>query len=388
MARNAQRPSKYDAIVVGAGIAGLGAAYGLVLQKKKVLILTRQKKIAGESTPASAGILDPFLESSSPKHPFFKLKRAAFLELPKEIKKIEKLSGLSTGYQRTGVLFAALTARETKVLKARFQRHRGAGIPLEWVDPKTALTRWPYLSKHVRRVLYYPTLGRVFPAKLQRSLHRALNKSGVQTVAVSGPVKTVLRHNQVVGIKAGKHFFESSHVVNACGSWADQASLSPLKFPVYPVRGQVTVVRGQVKSLSQVVHSADGNYVVPWEKGTYLLGATVENKGFLPYVDAKSLGSIRRSAESVIPKIQSLKRGHSWAGLRPCTNDQRPLLGKTAIKGYYMASGYYRSGVVISIYAGRLLAKVISGRGFAKELRFFDPMRFSKKITSLKKNRR
>jgi len=369
----------YDAIIIGSGISGLGAAYALVKRGKKVLIISPEIPLKGESTPASAGILDPFLESASPKHPFFELKKKAFLKLPRQLQAIERESGKKTGYMKTGMLFTALSREDERKLKARMARHQLAGIPIQWLDRSDALRRWPYLDKAIRGVLHYPTLGRVFPAELQKALTRIVLRQGATKVSVKKQVKLFLEQDQVAGVVVDQKKVFASHVINAGGSWADQLGLSKLRFPVFPVRGQVVVVRGKTKNIKQVVHSAGGIYIVPWARGTYLLGSTVENVGFIPAVQKAMLKKIQRDASAMIPELKACQPIQNWAGLRPCSKDHLPLLGKTAIKGYYMAAGYYRSGIVISLYAGELLAEGIFGKGFSNDLKPFSPLRFQRK---------
>jgi len=371
---------KYDVIILGSGIAGLGVAYGLVRRGKKVLLLSPKKPLKGESTPASAGILDPFLESASPKHPFFRLKKKAFLKLPRQFREIERESGMKIGYARTGMFFTALNKAEEQKLKSRLAMHKPAGIPVQWVAREQALRQWPYLGDAVRGVLFYPTLGRVFPAQFRNALRCIVKRRGATELGIKGRVKLLVEKGRVAGVVLDKKKITAPSVINAGGCWADQIKFSPLRVPVFPVRGQVVVVRGNVKKLKTVAHSAGGIYIVPWEPGTCLLGSTVERVGFKASVEASVLKKIRREAAQMIPALNSFQPVTSWAGLRPCSEDQLPILGKTAVKGYYMAAGYYRSGIVISLYAGELLAKGIVGKGFSKELVPFSPSRFTKDL--------
>ena len=367
---------KYDAIILGSGIAGLGAAYALVRRGKKVLIISSKIPLKGESTPASAGILDPFLESASPKHPFFKLKKKAFLKLPRQFREIERESGIKTGYAQTGMFFTALNLAEEQKLKSRLAMHKPAGIPVKWIGRVQALRYWPYLGENIRGVLFYPTLGRVFPAQFQHALSRIVRRRGATILGIKGRVSLLVEKRQASGVIIDKKKINALSVINAGGSWADQMRFSKLRFPIFPVRGQILLVRGNTKKLKTVAHSAGGIYIVPWAPGTCLLGSTVERVGFKASVQASVLKSIHREAAEMIPALKGCKPIKNWAGLRPCSKDHLPLLGKTAIRGYYMASSYYRSGIVISLYAGELLADGIFGKGFSKELEPFSPLRF------------
>lgn len=374
-----KKTREYDAIIIGTGIAGLGAAYALVRRGKKILLITTKQPLKGESTPASAGILDPFLESASPENAFFEFKKKAFLKLPGQIKSIEREAGMKTGYCRTGMLFAAFNVLEEKKLKARLVSHRPSGIPVRWFDKTQSLRTWPALGRGVRGALFYPTLGRVFPDKLQKAIYRIVIRRGARVLRAQTKIRLLIENGRVSGVVLNGKKIASRSIINAGGSWADAMGFSTLRFPIFPVRGQVLIVRGKTKKTIPVVHSAGGIYIVPWQKGTYLLGSTVEKAGFNAAVQSSVLRKIHRQAAGMIPEMWGFKPLRSWAGLRPCSQDHLPLLGKTGIKGYYMAAGYYRSGIVVSLHAGELLAQGLFGKRFSKELVPFSPLRFAKK---------
>ncbi len=375
------RPAKtFDAIILGGGIAALGAARALLRRRKKVLILAPKKPLAGEATPASAGILDPFLESADPHQPFFKLKKAAFRRLPAEIRRIERESGVRTGYRRTGMFFTALNPAEEKKLKARLRAHRPSGIPIRWLTRAQALKRWPFLGPDVRGVLFYPTIAQIFPALLQKALKKVVTaRAGRHGAVWQGIGRTMRLHIQkgrVAGVSTGGRLFFADCVINAGGSWAGNSGISPWRLPIFPVRGQIVVVRGQGLKLQSVIHSAGGIYIVPWSQNHYLLGSTVEKAGFKATVQPKTLQRIRQGAAQLVPRLKTFKAVQAWAGLRPCSADHLPVLGKTPLAGYYMAAAYYRSGIVIGLYAGELLARAIDEKKIPAELQPFSPMRW------------
>jgi len=191
----------------------------------------------------------------------------------------------------------------------------------------------------------------------------------------------LMRNNQIHGISIGASLIRTSVVINAAGSWASQLRSLRICPPVVPARGQIYLCRGK-EQIRSIVHSADGAYIVPWHKNEYLVGSNVEFSGFKPEVTISGLASIRQRAEKILPGLKSMRRTKSWAGLRPYPEGGLPYIGSTRIPGYFLATGYYRSGILISHHVGRLLAKIVMSGKIPKELRPFDNLTRKLKMVS------
>ena len=355
---------KYDVIILGAGAAGLSVAAALAENGQKVLVVS--KKLFGEASPASAGILDPFLEMK-PRHPFFLFCRTAFRNYPSFIRKIEKATGKSVGYEKTGMLYVAMTPREEKELRKRYHWQKDCGIPLRLLSAKAILKIHPGIHPQLRAGLFYPNIGRVQPRKLVAALTAYVKQYRGRLIKAAAGVSLAVESGKVSGIRIGKKKWEAPAVVNAAGAWAGIMTDKSLKIPVLPARGQIFLAKGKLK-ISTIVHSLTGGYVVPWEKAAggkkiYLVGSNVEFRGFNASVTPEVMKDIRDRNERILPGLRSCRKIQSWAGLRPYSKRRLPYIGPSKIKGLYWAAGYYRSGILMSPYAGKLLAKgIVSGR--------------------------
>lgn len=370
---------KYDAVVVGAGVAGLGVAIGLAQQKYKVLVVSMPRK--GESTPAAGGILDPVLEMT-PGHPLFALSRRAFQEYPSWIKYLEKKTGGQSHYLKTGMLFAAFNPREMKDLKRRYHWQHRAGIPVQLLTRDQVLEREPEVTPKIFGGLFYPTVARIHPGKLRELMRLYAKKSGVYFTEVTQNPCLILGKGKVSGLRIGKRIIESPKVVNATGSWAGCPAPFVKKLPVVPVRGQILLLKGRLKTQT-ILHTLEGGYIVPWsEKLTgpaqeYLIGSTVEHAGFHPDVTSAGRKDIFKKNLRLVPRLKALKEIDCWAGLRPRSTKGIPFIGPSKLKGFFLAAGYYRSGILIGALAGKLLAQGIAKGSMPKLLRPFDPRKFN-----------
>ena len=49
-----------------------------------------------------------------------------------------------------------------------------------------------------------------------------------------------------------------------------------------------------------------------------------------------------------------------WWGFRPCTPDEGPLLGRSAMDGLLLACGHHRNGVLLAAITAELLSDLVT----------------------------
>ena len=75
----------------------------------------------------------------------------------------------------------------------------------------------------------------------------------------------------------------------------------------------------------------DGGYLVPRGDGRYVLGATMEERGFDTTVTAGGVYELLRDAAELVPGVLELEVEEALAGLRPGTPDN--AAGRSARRG-------------------------------------------------------
>ncbi|MDP3919905.1 MAG: glycine oxidase ThiO [Candidatus Omnitrophota bacterium] len=366
-------PKTFDAIIIGGGIAGCGVANGLARRGWQVLVLDRSRG-GGEASPHAAGILDPFLELNS-QGPLLKLSLEAFRRYPAFVRELKRETGCDVGYERIGMTYVAMNASEERKLKQRYLWQKRLPVPVKWIARDRLIRMHPSLSPDVRSGMLLPTIGKVNPRKLMAAFGHLLKKRGVTIERLSGAVSPVIKNSHVVGVRAGTRAFCGKVVINAAGCWSQASAPLRMRIPVRPVRGQLILLKGRER-VSTILHTLLGSYLVPWEAGRSLVGSTVEFVGYRSRVTARGRRSILTSISKVVPAVTRWKTEDSWAGLRPFPSDRRPIIGPTAVRGYYLATGYYRSGILIASHIGELLAEAIISEKWPKILLPFSPNRF------------
>jgi glycine oxidase len=117
-------------------------------------------------------------------------------------------------------------------------------------------------------------------------------------------------------------------------------------------------------------------YLIPRSDGRILLGATVEEAGFDKQTNPHTIKKLFDSAMNIAPILSTTRIHDAWAGLRPASPDNLPILGETIIPGYFAATGHFRDGIMLAPVTARLMIQLITGARPQFDVTPFSPMRF------------
>ncbi len=117
-------------------------------------------------------------------------------------------------------------------------------------------------------------------------------------------------------------------------------------------------------------------YLVPRNDGRIVAGATVEYAGFDKRITAGGIEKILSAAIDLAPELANARVEETWAGLRPDSPDHLPILGPTDIDGLLMATGHFRSGILLTPITARLVREWITEERVSADWDRFSPLRF------------
>ena len=144
--------------------------------------------------------------------------------------------------------------------------------------------------------------------------------------------------------------FSAAAAVDCRGAWSGA--------PVRPRKGQMLYVLPQASLLQHVLRTPEV-YVVPRSSGKILIGATVEDVGFDKSVDPSAIQQLVTAASKYLPELASAPITQSWAGLRPGTPDDLPIIGPTNIPRVFAATGHFRNGILLAPVTAQIMADLI-----------------------------
>lgn len=343
-----------DVIVVGAGLIGLSIAFELAERGAGVRVYDRGEPARAASW-AGAGMLAPYTERITHES-LLAFCAESLREYPDFVRRIYEASGIDAHLRLGGVLYAALEPAEMDSLRRHAGELQRRGVRCEVLDRSSVLAAEPWLGAAVAGGLIKHDEGHVDNRRLGRALTAACEARGVR-IEQSFSIEVECDARRVLGVRTDRGFNGARAVVNACGAWAAQLRGVPRSCvpPIEPVKGQMislNVPSGLVRRATWV----PGAYLVPRDDGRLLIGATVESSGFDERVTAEGVHELLHAAVNAAPSLGAFTITESWAGLRPGTPDGLPLLGTTELDGFWMATGHYRSGILLAPVTSRCIA--------------------------------
>ena len=355
-------PRTSDVVVVGGGVVGLAVAYYLSREKVRVALVERGA-IGQEASWAAAGYLS-FQGSSNQPGPRLELTRASARMYESWIREIGELTSADTGFWRSGLLEVCLNEAEVTEARARAAWQRAAGYAAEWLDASAVRQRQPDLSERlpVHGALHFPEVAQVRPPRLLKALTAASLRRGVQILEHSAATAIARDGDRVAGVElAGGDHIAAPVVVNAAGCWASQLAPEMAAMPVRPIKGTIVLLEVLAQPSRELVISSAGS-LYPRADNKLLLGATVEDVGYDKRVKVESLHALVEQGIALVPKLRDANVVTAWAGLRPFSHDNLPYLGPVPdLDGAFVATGHYRSGILLAPITGLLLKEMILG---------------------------
>lgn len=349
-------PRPKEVIVVGAGVIGCAVAYELARRGVSVQVVDDRAPGMG-ATQASAGILAPFIEAHA-GGPLLDLTVRSLNMFDEFVAQVTTDSGIALKYRRTGTLQVATDHRRLNELRGAAARLQNYQVAADILDSEAVMAEEPHLGKDIAGAMLVGTHGFVDAGELTRSLAVAAERRGAQVREIGRVRRIAQTPGGDLSVETERGALTGDAVVLAAGSWTSQIEIAgvPSRVPVWPIRGQLLRLAWSGRPLVRVTWS-DRCYLVPWDDGTLLVGATTENADFDERTTAAGVRSLLDAACELAPHAGAAGFLGARAGLRPATPDELPIVGAScAMPGLTYATGHYRNGVLLAPLTARLVA--------------------------------
>jgi glycine oxidase len=379
-----QSPSKpSELVVIGGGIIGLTIAWRAAQRGMHVIVLERGK-LGGATSRVAAGMLAPISEAVLSERALLALGLASARCYPAFVEELEFAAGAPCGYLRCGTLLGARDGDEAEALERELALRTKLGLAARRLRASEARAIEPALAPTFRLALEIPDDHAIDPRSLTGALAGAVENAGGELRERTSVTEVSVSDGRVLGVVADGERVAAKHVVIAAGCWSGALRGVPdhARVPIHPVKGQILELRDPAgPGLLARVLRMRGGYVVPRGDGRYVLGATMEERGFDTTVTAGACFELLRDAIELLPGVGELVLAELSAGLRPVTPDNLPAIGESTVSGLHWAAGHYRHGVLLAPITAEM---VLAGLGAeepdaidAVDCGAFSPARFS-----------
>jgi D-amino-acid dehydrogenase len=404
-----------DVVVVGGGAIGVCCAQELAQRGIGVTLLESGEELAAGASSGNAGLLCPSHSAPianpasvknglrwmlSPESPFYLRPRPAVApwlarfvrastagraaEGTRIIRELSVASlelhaeladaGLQTGFERRGIL----NVYETTPAFALAQEHaEGTGLDARVMGPEETRLLEPAVGDRIAGAVYFPEEAHCDPLAFVYAVARAAREAGA-TIQTHVPVRRLRRANGGIAVETGHGTFHAGTVVLAAGAWTS-ALAAPLGvfLPQESGKGYHLDLAAAAQDPDIPISFDEAHVIATPLPGRLRLSGTLELAGMDTSISRVRVDAIRRAASRVLAIDHERAEVDVWAGLRPCTPDGLPVIGRPfGVEPLVLATGHARKGLSLSPVTGRLVAELIAGEKPSLDLAPLSPDRF------------
>lgn len=358
-----------DVLVVGAGIVGAACAWRLAQRGVGVTLLERSAPASGASQ-AALGVLTFHASPGKPSE----LNALHLRSVDVYADLMEELAALGHGeiyYRQEGELFIALAEGDLEALEAEHGLNKQMGVEVEKLTREELQLLEPAVNRAASAGIYYPSGAWVDNTALTLAIAEAARGAGVE-YRRANVTEIIVERGRAVGVRTAKGPIGGDWVVLAAGCWTSQVEGAGLP-QIAPVRGQALAVKGEV--VRRVVFSPRW-YLVPKSGVQTMVGATKERVGYDDRVTLGGMSEVGRGGIEIAPSLAGCEVVSTWAGLRPATRDETPVIGPSeGLPNLILATGHYRNGIVLGPVTAELVAEMIVSSAPVEGIEPFRPGR-------------
>lgn len=395
------------AIVVGAGIAGLGVAYFLSKEGMDVTVLDKDNGKnncsygnAGMIVPshivplASPGIISKglrwmlqaespfyirprldkrlfkwgwkFQQSSTEKHveesgPILRDLLLANRELLIQIEEDEKLD---FGFKKNGLLNLCKTQKCLDEESEVAEKANALGIPASVLSAEETRKMEPGLDMDIIGSTYFPMDCHLHPGSLLNKLKKRMQERGV----------TFRYHANVVGLHKSNRkaegvvttdgtVFEGSHVVLCPGAWTPELAANiGLSLPMQAGKGYSITLNNPRQLPDICALLSETKVSMTPMNGMLRFGGTMEIVGIDTSINPVKLRALKKSVCSFFPEfyLDDFDDQEIWVGLRPISPDGLPYVGAVdCYENVFTSTGHAMMGMSLGIASGLIISQLI-----------------------------
>jgi sarcosine oxidase subunit beta len=350
-------PCAADVVIIGAGVIGCSTAYHLTRMGVADVVIVEMGQMGSGSSSKSASILTLQLATDELSARMVQYCYDRYMHLEEEL-------GVSIDFRRLGRL-ALATDSGAAELRAQAEQLRALGIPLELLEPDEIQQRYPHVNvEDIVCGTWSTDTGTFDPHMIMSGLCRRARGRGARLLEGVRATALVTRNYRVTGVITTKGTIATQMVVNAAGPWAAEVgSWVGVDIPLLN-RARTVLVTGPFPHLPAewpFVDDLDAGWYCRREGPGILMGM-----GVVPTDDLSApfqtdmVDPIINAAVHRIPILDKAELLTGWTGIRPCTPDDRPIVGPVeAVADLLLNCGWNGEGIIMAPIAGQLLAECI-----------------------------
>lgn len=307
--------------------------------------------------------------------PFVPMALASASLYPEFVRKVESLTERDAGYRKDGGLDILLDSNAQQEISTVIALQHGVGLRAEAVSAEQARQMEPSLTEEIEAAIFRPDEASLDARAFTYAVLEVARRKGVHIFAGNGAKALWMDHARCKGLILEKGQAEAKWTIIAAGCYSARIEGVAPYAPVFPTKGQMIALRCESVEIKHVLW-LEHKYLVPRHDGRIIAGSTLERTGFDRHVTAGAIQQILHEVMRMVPRLERARIEETWAGLRPDSPDHLPIIGPTDVEGLLIATGHFRSGVLLAPVTARLIREWVTHQRVSLDWERLSPMRF------------
>jgi len=347
-----------EVVIIGAGAIGCSTAYHLARIGITDVIILEMDQVGSGSSGKSASMLSLQYCTDELSARMAQYSYARYMQFEDEL-------GVPIDFKRIGWLSLA-TEESAEYLRQNAGISQSLGITTEVLTPEEVRYRYPELrTEDIALGTWGPDDGSFDPHMIMWGYMSRAREMGVRLRQGVRATGIAMRNGRVEGVLTDEGPVATRVVVNAGGPWAVEIGRwAGVEIPIVnSVRGiLVTAPFPDVPSTRPFVEDVTAEWYFRPEGPGILMGMGAWPTETLDvHLTPEMTNEIIDTAIRRVPVLEQAALLTGWAGVRPLTVDDRPILGPVpSVEGLILNCGWGGTGIIQAPIAGQLVAELVS----------------------------
>ena len=272
-------------------------------------------------------------------------------------------AGFDFGFEGDGSLWVCLSRERLEHEKEETHLFEEFGIPFKLMDQSEVHQLEPALLPQVVGGIHYPRDGHINPHRFVTGLAEKAQGLGTQLWTKTEALGVESTHGRITKICTTRGDISPKQVVLATGSWSpDVARDLRLQIPIQAAKGYSITLENPPMTPKIPLSLGEARVVVNPLGDSLRLAGTLELAGMDFSINARRLDAMHKASSEYLPGLQDAKIIEIWRGLRPCTPDGLPIIGRSrAFDNLIVAAGHAMLGMSLGPITGKLVSQLVIG---------------------------
>ena len=291
------------------------------------------------------------------------------------------LPGFDFGLKKRGLLMLCKTARALHEEAQMAAKARALGIPAEVLDAQAVAALEPGVRMDIAGAVLFPQDCHLAPHRFMADLQRAVTDAGGKIAFDSEVTGWRFDSRKIFAAKTARGEIDGDEFVLCGGAWSPGLARElRLALPMQAGKGY-SLTLAQPRQLPKLCAIfTEARVAVTPMNGALRFGGTMEIAGLNEKIDPRRVRGIIHAVPHYFPEFSPADFAglRPWSGLRPCSPDGLPYLGRTrAYENLCLATGHAMMGLSLGPITGQLIAEIVSGENPTHDLALLDPDRYA-----------